>query len=397
MKKAFFVACSVALIFAACGDDGSTLAGVDKGSSSKKGDSPYCVVKKMSDGASMEVYEPGIGWGESGIRYSGSKAISFVNQTFETSASESREKCEELEDQSDMFDEGSFSCSSKGYSFTITLPKSQANDLEEVLEEMKDDCKDLKEDWAEAYKSSSSVSNAKSSSSSNAKSSSSTPSDIPYSTESFIVNPDFGFSSSEGESSRKIHDEKFDAMDLAPEALETDENTLYFEDFDGNILCIYPDSIYMTGAVLDENLSAGTLEFFFRPHEDFFGKTSVLIGSDGARLLVYYDRGNLILMMNKTNVFRYVSDVANVKKDWNYVQVKWNAEVASLYLNNEKVGEMDLLGGYEASSRYGEQELVIGYKSDCCMSGAGYFNSMTTSADFGPIKISVPGSENVTP
>lgn len=186
-----------------------------------------------------------------------------------------------------------------------------------------------------------------------------------------------------------FNDDVFDGFYLAPEAFDGD-SALFFEDFDGRVLCLYSDSLYNTGFLMQEDLASGKLEFFFRPHEDFFDAPRVLIGNDGARLLIYFDGDNLVLMMNKNNFFRFIKEPVEIQDDWNYVKAQWGNDSAYLYLNNVKVGGMELIGGYVASTRFGEQELIIGQKSNCCMSGADMNKSMRTSVDFGPIKLSVP-------
>ncbi|MCQ2062683.1 MAG: hypothetical protein MJY99_05040 [Fibrobacter sp.] len=181
MNKIMMVVCAASLLLVACGDDGSTSA---KGG---HGDSPYCTVKKTGDGATQEIYEPGEGWGESGVKFKGGKVVLFANMTFEMSAEEIEEKCEELEENADMYDKGSFTCGKNGASYTMTFSDDETFSLNEILQSMKDDCVELKEEWAgkfgdEEYGSdndeeNSSSSKKKSSSSTKGKSSSSSKSD----------------------------------------------------------------------------------------------------------------------------------------------------------------------------------------------------------------------------
>lgn len=145
MQRMMKVACVVSLLLMACGDDGSTSV---KG---EHGDTPYCTVKKTGDGATQEIYEPGVGWGESGVKFKGGKAVSFANMTFEMSDDGIEKKCEELEEDADTYDKGSFTCGKNGASFTITIPEEEAFSLKEILKDMKSECEDYKEDWAEKF------------------------------------------------------------------------------------------------------------------------------------------------------------------------------------------------------------------------------------------------------
>lgn len=408
MKKIVLTACIAAITFTACGDDDSSVT-------SPKSNTPYCNVKKSGSEVIQEVYGPSEGFIETSVRLKkGNAVVISLKHSFENlSKAEISDFCESYENMSSVFDDGSFTCNSKGASYVWTDESNYA-DIDEIFQSMKDGCKVYEEKWdEESLEKESSSSSVKRSSSSSAESSSSSSvnktssssvkssssseknSSSSAKSSSSVEEPESSSEDVESSSSKssylhRIHGEPFDGMSVASEPLVRDDNTLYFDDFDGGVLCLYKGDYYRTGFSLNEDMPEGKLEFFFRPHDDFFDEARVLVGNDGARLLVFYDGVNLVLMMNKTNSYRYIKEPVEINKDdWNFVKVVWEDDMAFLFLNNAKVGETNVIGGYETSNRSGEQELVFGEKSSCCMSGAGQNSAMGTSADFGPIKISV--------
>lgn len=175
----------LAFLFAACGDDSSSSAGdiisTDNPSASSdmniSTDKFSCVVKTGDNRVRQTIVVPGEFYGYSEMIVKGSQARAVVkNYYIGRSEAEIAEVCEEMEDQSDDYDSGSFMCNKDSSKFTITIPKAYASPLDEVKEEMKEECKDYEEDWKEkqAMLSSSSkpASSSMVSSSSSAKSSS---------------------------------------------------------------------------------------------------------------------------------------------------------------------------------------------------------------------------------
>lgn len=176
----------LAFLFAACGDDSSSSAdnsASPEESSASTGlnvplDEFSCVVKTGDNRVRQTIVVPGEFYGYSEMIVNGSKARAVVkNYYIGRSEAEIAEVCEELEDQSDDYDSGSFMCNKDSSKFTITIPKAYASPLDEVKEEMKEECRDYEEDWKEKQAKLSSSSKptssaVKSSSSSNASSSS---------------------------------------------------------------------------------------------------------------------------------------------------------------------------------------------------------------------------------
>lgn len=390
-KLLSFVLLSTLLI--ACGDD-----------SSSSQEEFYCNVNRQKNVVRQDFFVPGVmdGYVEISVKNGEAHIIQQINVQG-ISKTEVDEKCDSLKYL--YGNSATLDCDDGNVYMSLTTSSEEVGAPSEVIADLESICDLYEEAWLNELSSNSntqpSSSSKNQSNSISIKKSSSSSVNNPYSEESEISSseePESSSSeepvSSSSEFVRVYHDDAFDGMSVAPDAFADDDSTLYFEDFGGNVLCLYRDSAYNTGFFMEENLPSGKLEFFFRPHEDFFDAARVLIGNDGARLLVYYDGMNLVLMMNKSNVFRYVQKPAEILNDWNYVQVIWGDDRAALYLNNEMVGEMELEGGYESSDRSWEHELVIGQKSECCMSGAGMNSRMRTSADFGPIKVSVPRVES---
>lgn len=188
----------LAFLFAACGDDSSSSAGdiisTDNPSASSdmniSTDKFSCVVKTGDNRVRQTIVVPGEFYGYSEMIVKGSQARAVVkNYYIGRSEAEIAEVCEEMEDQSDDYDSGSFMCNKDSSKFTITIPKAYASPLDEVKEEMKEECKDYEEEWNEKQ--------AKLSSSSKPASSSATsvPSepvvDVGDCSVSTIVNTDF--------------------------------------------------------------------------------------------------------------------------------------------------------------------------------------------------------------
>lgn len=382
----------LSLFFISCGGD-------DSSSSSQEGF--FCNVTKQKGLVKQEFQIPGVFDGSVEVSVKNGEACIVTRKTFfGFSKAEMDEICDELEyDLGEDLDNGKATAECGGNSLYVSQKMSSKSlgSPSDVAAEMQEECDEYEEDWLEYSLRSSSSSKETPSSSSERKSSSSleekSSSSSKPSSSSSSSSEEPETSSSEETIVRVIHEDAFDGMSIAPDAFAGDDSTLYFEDFGGKVLCLYDDSVYNTNFLMEEDLPSGKLEFFFRPHEDFFRAPRVLIGNDGARLLVYYDGTNLVLMMNKNNVFRYIKQPAEILTDWNYVLAEWGDGRASLFLNNELVGEMALESGYEASERSWEHEIVIGQKSNCCMSGADMNSQMRTSADFGPIRVSVPKAD----
>ena len=195
-----------------------------------------------------------------------------------------------------------------------------------------------------------------------------------------------------------------DAHCEAP-ALKMDENTLYMYELDslfdegeqvkgvcGKALKLNDGQVAPLGVNLRDSMSVGTVEFWFRPNDDFYDKEArTLIGNDGARVHFFYKDGNLYFQKNHHNQHFYVKGKVQFNDDdWNLVAGQWGDGYMSLWLNGELVGAWKHDKGYVPAQRGKPYEnlVVIGYKSDCCMEGPGQYESMTTSGSFDQFRIS---------
>lgn len=357
-------------------------------------DSFSCNVNVSNNSVMQTIYGPDVE-GQSGIIYRDTVALFYLKENFKNKSSqEVQDVCDSLKVFfGDLLDDGSYSCKSKSVTFEVPFPISEVDPLVSVRADMESECSEYKNEWRNSQKSSSS--SAKSSSSVRSSSSLSSSSSAKSSSsvrENFEMDPVLSSSSKDGASSSSGEGHytgffMFDGASAADYAVVEDEKTDFYEDFGGMGLSL-DFTFYSTNYSMDKDMPQGSLEFFFRPHEEFFAGYWALVGNDGARLLVYYDFGKLVLMMNKTNEFRYLSVDAEIKNDWNFVCAQWDGERAYLFLNNEEIGRKTLEGGYAASDRSNEHDLFIGHKSSCCMSGAGMTDELYSAADFGPVRVS---------
>ena len=189
---------------------------------------------------------------------------------------------------------------------------------------------------------------------------------------------------------------------VAP-ALVMDDSTLYLDELEtvyregesvdgvcGKAISLKSGEVAPTGINLVDAMAAGTVEFWFRPNDDFFETARTLLGNDGARVHFFYKNGELYFQKNHHNKHFFVKGAVELKKDWNLIAGQWGNASMSLWVNGEKVAAMDHSEGYEAANRSNPYEnlFVIGFKSDCCMEGPGQNEAMTTSGAYDQLRIS---------
>ena len=158
----------------------------------------------------------------------------------------------------------------------------------------------------------------------------------------------------------------------------------------GKAISLKSGEVAPTGINLVDAMAAGTVEFWFRPNDDFFETARTLLGNDGARVHFFYKNGELYFQKNHHNKHFFVKGAVELKKDWNLIAGQWGNGSMSLWVNGEKVADMVHTEGYEAASRSNPYEnlFVIGFKSDCCMEGPGQNEAMTTSGAYDQLRIS---------
>lgn len=145
------------------------------------------------------------------------------------------------------------------------------------------------------------------------------------------------------------------------------------------------------GINLTRPMSQGTVEFWFRPGEDFFDKPArTLLGNDEARLHFFVKDGELIFQKNHADQHFFVKAPVDFGSGWTKIGGQWGDGYLSLWVNDSLVARMEHTLGYEPSTRgkkFGNL-LVIGYKSYCCMEPTGQYQGMTTSGSFDQFRIS---------
>lgn len=190
----------------------------------------------------------------------------------------------------------------------------------------------------------------------------------------------------------------------AAPALVMDDSTLYLDELEtiyregelvdgvcGKALSLKAGEVAPTGINLIDAMPAGTVEFWFRPNDDFSKSPArTLLGNDGARVHFFYKEGVLYFQKNHHNKHYFVKATVELNKDWNLIAGQWGNGSMSLWLNGKQVAVMEHNEGYEAADRnYPYENLfVIGYKSDCCMEGPGQNAPMMTSGAYDQLRIS---------
>ena len=189
----------------------------------------------------------------------------------------------------------------------------------------------------------------------------------------------------------------------ASPALSMDENTRYLDELEslfdegemvegvcGKALKLQDGQVAPLGVNLIDSMRVGTVEFWFRPNDDFYDEARTLIGNDGARIHFFYKNGELYFQKNHHNLHYYVNGKANLKDDWNLIAGQWGDGYMSVWLNGKMVARVEHDKGYAPAQRGVpfENLVVIGYKSSCCMEGPGQYAAMTTSGSFDQFRIS---------
>ena len=187
-------------------------------------------------------------------------------------------------------------------------------------------------------------------------------------------------------------------------ALAMDENTRYLDELEslfdegeqvkgvcGNALKLNDGQVAPLGVNLIDSMRVGTVEFWFRPNEDFYDKNArTLMGNDGARIHFFYKDGELYFQKNHHNLHYFVKAKVELKKDWNLIAGQWGDGKLNLWVNGKEMASINHSEGYKPADRGYPYEnwVVIGFKSSCCMEGPGQHASMMTSGAYDQLRIS---------
>lgn len=195
-----------------------------------------------------------------------------------------------------------------------------------------------------------------------------------------------------------------DNLHCGSPALSMDDNTLYFDELEtiyqegelvdgvcGKAVSLSDGQVAPLGVNLVDSMKAGTVEFWFKPGEEFYKKSArTLLGNDGARVHFFYKDGELIFQKNHHNQHFFVKNEVALDTGWNLIAGQWGDGYMSLWLNGKLVAKKEHSMGYAPATRGipFENLFVIGYKSYCCMEGVGQYEGMTTAGAFDQFRIS---------
>lgn len=186
-----------------------------------------------------------------------------------------------------------------------------------------------------------------------------------------------------------------------------DENTLFYEDFGGNILCLQDSESYILDYDMKDSMPSGKLELYFRLHEDFLKDENVkysgininIIGNYESHFRLYYEirketrRDSIlykavVLSMDSGDDTHYEKKIMDLSFDWTYARIEWIDGVAKLFLNNKEILNVDVGYGYLPFRRYlVDNRLALGFTHQGSV-GNGSRMDMYAAADYGPIKLS---------
>lgn len=190
----------------------------------------------------------------------------------------------------------------------------------------------------------------------------------------------------------------------AAPALAMDDSTIFMDELEtiyregalvdgvcGKAISLKDGEVAPLGINMIESMKAGTVEFWFRPGEDFKNKTvRTILGNDDSRMQILYKDGELVFQKNHTDKHYFVKGPAIFKDGWNLIAAQWGDGDMSIWLNGIRVARTAHREGYDPSGRSGTLEnlLVIGYKSSCCMEGIGVRSPLTASGAYDQLRIS---------
>ena len=159
----------------------------------------------------------------------------------------------------------------------------------------------------------------------------------------------------------------------------------------GKAISLKDGEVAPLGINMIDSMKAGTVEFWFRPGEDF-GKKSIrtILGNYDSRMQILYSNGELVFQKNHADKHYFVKGAATFKNDWNLVAAQWGDGYMSIWLNGAKVASIAHEDGYVPSTRNRTLEnlLVIGFKSACCMEGIEVGEALSTSGAYDQLRIS---------
>jgi len=373
----------------ACSDD-------DSGTSSMEDVEFQCNVTGGYDWVQQEIISPNTGVSIAKVKKNddGSQTAYFIEKLDKVSMRNFNKKCDSLERLSRRFDDGSFICKDSRVEFSITAPADEVGQaISEIKEDMEEECDYYEQKYGSNKNKSSS---SKGSSSSIMSSSSSSSSSL--SSSSLSSSP----LSSSSLSSSSLFDESVYTYQYKGRGLDNGSrwsisitsnclDSECFEDFEdydfgdspvntstdgvdgGKALLLSGGEYIVLPWDMDEKISDGSLDFYFRPGEDFRESGSyALVGNDGARMNLIYWEGSLLFSKNLADTYITVAAEVSLNKDgWNRITAEWNAETGliAIFLDGKQlVSKVTEFAYYSPSDRGRSDNVVmVGHKGSCCI------------------------------
>lgn len=201
-----------------------------------------------------------------------------------------------------------------------------------------------------------------------------------------IVNPDENLS---------LCDEK---------GLKKDENTLFFDEMDtvlyegtlvdgvcGRAVSFEAGELVKTSIVLEDTIMVGTVEFWFRPGEDFYDEPDrTLLGTDESRVHFFIQNGDLIFQKNHADLHYFARGPVELSDGWNLIAGQWGDGYLSVYVNGTLVAKVEHNEPYVPSLRdvTDPNLIVAGLKSYCCMEALQQYEAMESSGTVDQVRVS---------
>jgi hypothetical protein len=202
-----------------------------------------------------------------------------------------------------------------------------------------------------------------------------------------------------------INDTNFiDNLYCSAPALVVDESTLYMQELEGtpvegilvpgvcgNGLLLSEGESTSLNILLKDSMPVGTVEFWFKPSENFFDADSrTLLGNDESRAHFFVKKGELIFQKNHSDIHYFVKGQLDLDSGWNLIAGQWGNGYLSLFVNGKLLAAVPHTEGYAPSTRFSmnSNRFMIGTKSYCCMEALGQYSSMNTSGSFDQVRVS---------
>ena len=367
MRLVFLPVVLVLLGLCACSDN-------DSGTNSMEGGKFQCNVTSGVDWVQQEIISPYTGVSVAKVvEYDdGSQTAFFIEKLDKMNRLAFSEKCDSLKRMSQRFDEGSLVCKNSRIEFSITVSVDEVSQsIKQIKRDMLEQCEEYEEEYYDDEEESSS---SKESSSSIMSSSSSSPS--LSSSSSFDENAYWylynGSRWAVSITSNCLDSacfEDFENFDFGSATVSTST-----EGVDGGKALLLSGSEYIVLPWdMDEKISEGSLDFYFKPGEDFRENGSyALVGNDGARMNVIYWEGSLLFSKNLADTYITVAAVVSLNKNgWNRITAEWNAETGliAIFLDGKQLASKETEFPYYGPSDRGRSDnvVMVGHKGSCCI------------------------------